>query len=338
MHCSWSWLALGVQLLLHCCLTPVPPRRGVHNANSQRADPKGMTRALGCGRERRWRAAGKRCNNSGGWVCGAGCGPCAAARLCVGMARGCREAEKRRTRAVAAVGASSPRPRARGNPLCVRHTARRTFVGCAARRGWERGARRGGSPHATRRGRRWTRSSCVRSPGWRGERALEPRDARQAQPQVCGRGHYQRIKIEQLVFQSQARRKAGRGAGGVRLDRGPSPSRSASAARRARARSKKKEKKGGRPKGTDSRGGAPDARPKTHALQNDTPRPEPAPAGMLQGLPIAAERRAVGWGNGEGAGEGVATSTAAFPLCGRSWAARSGLCRPPPGYFSTFPG
>ena len=27
-----------------------------------------------------------------------------------------------------------------------------------------------------------------------------------AQPQVCGRGHYQRTKIKQLVFQSQARR------------------------------------------------------------------------------------------------------------------------------------
>ena len=37
-------------------------------------------------------------------------------------------------------------------------------------------------------------------------------------------------------------------------------------------------------------------------FKNDAPRPEPAPAGMLQGLPIAEERRAVGWGNG-GAGE-----------------------------------
>ena len=53
----------------------------------------------------------------------------------------------------------------------------------------------------------------------------------------------------------------------------------------------------------------------SHALQNDTLRPEPAPAGMLQGLPIAAERRAVGWGEmGRGAGEGVATSTAAISL------------------------
>ena len=50
----------------------------------------------------------------------------------------------------------------------------------------------------------------------------------------------------------------------------------------------------------------------SHALQK-TRCAQHAPAGMLQGLPIAAERRAVGWGNGEGAGEGVATSTAAFP-------------------------
>ena len=50
----------------------------------------------------------------------------------------------------------------------------------------------------------------------------------------------------------------------------------------------------------------------SHALQK-TRCAQHAPAGMLRGLPIAAERRAVGWGNGEGAGEGVATSTAAFP-------------------------
>ena len=144
-------------------------------------------------------------------------------------------------------------------------------------------------------------------------------------------------KIEQLVFQSQARRKAGRGAGGRASRLGtPGPSRSASAARRARVRSKKREK-GGRPKGTDSRGGAPDARPKTHALQNDTPRPEPAPAGMLQGLPIAAERRAVGWGNGERRWRGRC-DVDRWPSCGagRARAARSGSCRPPPGYLFAF--
>jgi hypothetical protein len=81
--------------------------------------------------------------------------------------------------------------------------------------------------------------------------------------------------------------------GDVRLGWGPRVRREARLPHASRAWSKRE--KGDRPKGTDSRGGAPDARPKTHALQNDTPRPEPAPAGMLQGLPIAAERRAVGW-------------------------------------------
>ena len=53
-----------------CCTAatraPVPPRtrRARTQTSEQRADPKGMTRALGCGRERRWRTAGKRCNNA----------------------------------------------------------------------------------------------------------------------------------------------------------------------------------------------------------------------------------------------------------------------------------
>ena len=53
-----------------CCTaavrTPVPPRtrRAQTQTSEQRADPKGMARALGCGRERRWHTAGKRCNNA----------------------------------------------------------------------------------------------------------------------------------------------------------------------------------------------------------------------------------------------------------------------------------
>ena len=177
---------------------------------------------------------------------------------------------------------------------------------------------------------------CVRSPGWRRARLGAKRDASsQRNRKFCGRGALPADeKNAQLVFQSQARRSRGTC---VSLG-GPEPLVRARLPHASRAPGQKKEKKGGRPKGTDSRGGAPDARPKTHALQNDTPPPEPAPAGMLQGLPIAAERRAVGWGNGEGAGEGVATSTTCFVLRGRSRAARSGLCQPPPGYFSTFPG
>ena len=180
---------------------------------------------------------------------------------------------------------------------------------------------------------------CVRATaGLRRARALEPkRCVVAAQPQVCGRGHCQRTKIKQLGFQSQARRScAGSRRRASRL--GPEPLVRARLPSAARVRSKKREK-GGRPKGTDSRGGAPDARPKTHALQNDTLRPEPAPAGMLQGLPLAAERRAVGWGKW---GEALERALRRRPLpscgAGRARAARSGLCRPPPGYFSTSPG
>ena len=54
-------------------------------------------------------------------VCGAGWAMCSCEAVRVGMARGCREAKNAcRTRAFAAVEAASPpRPRARGNPLCV---------------------------------------------------------------------------------------------------------------------------------------------------------------------------------------------------------------------------
>ena len=46
---------------------------------------------------------------SGGWVCGARWAMCSCEAVCVGMARGCREAKG--TRAVAAVEAASPPPR-----------------------------------------------------------------------------------------------------------------------------------------------------------------------------------------------------------------------------------
>ena len=49
VHCSWSWLALAVQLLLHCCgasprSPPTPDactRRARKQTSEQRADPKG---------------------------------------------------------------------------------------------------------------------------------------------------------------------------------------------------------------------------------------------------------------------------------------------------------
>ena len=63
--------------------------------------------------------------------------------------------------------------------VCVRHTARRTLRGVQlVRQGLKAGCGREGSPHATRRGRRWATAcaapcACVRRAG-RG-RALEPK-------------------------------------------------------------------------------------------------------------------------------------------------------------------
>ena len=66
VHCSWSRLALAVQLLLHCCgaspRSPPPRTRARGVRESKRASsariPRGGTGA-GDGRERRWRTAGK---------------------------------------------------------------------------------------------------------------------------------------------------------------------------------------------------------------------------------------------------------------------------------------
>jgi len=164
------------------------------------------------------------------------------------MARGCREARNAcHTRAVAPWSRlAPPRPRA-GQPtvcVCVPHSpahfagraAREAGAGCGAC-----GERREPARDATRAavGHRMCSAVCVRPPGWRRAR-LGAKEMRVAQ--VCGRGGALPAdeKSSNKVFQS---REAGRGAGGVRLDRGPSPSRSASAARRARARSKKRRRK-----------------------------------------------------------------------------------------------
>ena len=193
-------------------------------------------------------------------------GPCAAARAVCGQARGCREVKTRAARVPLrpSGAASSPRPRARGNPLCAcaPHSPAH-FAGCAAR---EAGAgsvvRERGEPGATLRGRRSLPAAhrhlcaCDRRAEEGARLGAKEMRRRSATASLRTGGYYQRTKIEQLVFQS---REAGRGAGGMRLDRGPSPSRSASAARRARARSRKM---AAARRGTDSRGGAPDARRK----------------------------------------------------------------------------
>ena len=86
--------------------------------------------------------------------CAAQGGPCAAARaVCVWAWRGgCREAEKRTPHACRCGPPEPPRPprRERGQPLCVRHTARRRLWGVQlARQGLGAGRGREGSPHAT---------------------------------------------------------------------------------------------------------------------------------------------------------------------------------------------
>ena len=116
-------------------------------------------------------------------------------RVCVGMARGVSRGEKNacHTRAVAALRSRlAHRPRAWGNPLCVRHTARRTLRGVQlVGQGLGAGCGREGSPHALR-GQSLPPPhprvcACDRRAG--GGRALESkRCVVAAQPQVCGRG------------------------------------------------------------------------------------------------------------------------------------------------------
>ena len=128
------------------------------------------------------------------------------------------------------------------------------------------GERREPARDATRAavGHRMCSAVCVRPPGWRRARlgAKEMRVA--ARPQVCGRGALPADE-KSSNWSSRAGRPGGEPEAcvstGARV-----PREGASAQRRTRP-VKTKKKKGGRPKGTDSRGGAPDARPKTHALQ-----------------------------------------------------------------------
>ena len=187
-------------------------------------------------------------------------GPCVCGHGVGGVAR---RKSARHTRAVAALRSRLvPHAASVGNH-CVCATQPGAGCGvCSSRgRGWERGAgekgartRRdvggGGPPHVQRRVR--ATAGLEEGAPW------SQRDARRsATASLAGGGITSGRKIAQLVFQS---REAGRGAGGVRLDRGPSPS-CGRVCRTPHTPGQKREK-GGRPKGTDSRGGAPDARPK----------------------------------------------------------------------------
>ena len=177
-----------------------------------------------------------------------GVGHASAARLCVcGHGEGVSRGGKARAARVPLRPWKPPRPpgheRGATHCVCVRHTARRTLRGVQlARQGLGAGRGREGSPHATLRRRRWATAcaapcACDRRAG--GGRALEPkRCVVAAQPQVCGRGHCQRTKIKQLVFQSQARRSRRHAS---RL--GPRAPRAGASAQRLARPVRKKEKK-----------------------------------------------------------------------------------------------
>ena len=156
---------------------------------------------------------------------------CSCEAACVWAWRGrCREGEERVPHACRCGRGSRLAPgheRGATHCVCVCATQPGALCGVCSSRGRAGcGGGREGSPHATLRRRQWTAASscvCVRPPGWRRARALEPkRDARRsATASLADGGSTSGRKIKQLVFQS---REAGRGAGGMRLDRGPSPS------------------------------------------------------------------------------------------------------------------
>ena len=283
-------------------------------------------------------------------MCGAGCGPCAAARLrvCGHGEGGVARRKKRVPHACRCGPPEPPRPPATsvGQPtVCAPHSPAH-FAGCAA---CGAGAGSGGCGERREPARDATWAAvdhrilvCVRSPGWRGERALEPKRCASSKRnrKFADGGLPADKKIEQLVFQSQARRKAGRGAGGRASRLGtPGPSRSASAARLARLVKKRKRRP---PEGAPTAEEAHRMHARNPALPTlfKTTRRAQSTRRRACCKVFRLRRRGGRWVGemGRGAGEGVATSTAAFPRRGRARAARSGLCRPPPGYFSTSPG
>ena len=114
-----------------------------------------------------------------------------------------------RGRTAAAVPPRPPRPRARGNHcVCAPHSPAH-FAGCAAC-GAEAGSgareRREPARDATWAavGHRMCSAVCVRSPGWTGARLGAKEMRRRSATASLRAGGYQRTKIEQLVFQSQA--------------------------------------------------------------------------------------------------------------------------------------
>ena len=253
---------------------------------------------------------------------------------CVWAWRGGVARRKARATRVPLRPSEPPRPPATsaGQPtVCVCATQPGALCGvCSSRgRGRERGCGREGSPHATRRGRRWATASsrvCVRPPGWRRGAPWSQRDARRSATASLRTGALPADE-KSSNWSSRAERPGEEPEACVST--GARVPREARLPRGARAPGQKRRKR--RPpeghRQPRRRTGCTPETSSSHALQNDTPPPEPAPAGMLQGLPIAAERRAVGWGEmGRGAGEGVATSTAGLPRCAGARERRGAAC------------
>jgi hypothetical protein len=149
-------------------------------------------------------ASGRRACLSGGWVCGARWAMCSCEAVCVGMARGVSRGEKRVPHACLCGRGSRLAPAASaGQPtVCVRHTARRRLWSvCAAREAGpgagvgEKGARRDAA-RARRSLPAAHRHLCACDRRAEEGARLGAKEMRvAAQPQVCGRGAYQRTKI-----------------------------------------------------------------------------------------------------------------------------------------------
>ena len=174
---------------------------------------------------------------------------------------------------------------------------------------------------------------CVRSPGWRGERrALEPKEMRRRSHKFADGGALPADeKSSNKVFQSQAQRGRPGGEPEACVSTGARVPREARLPHASRAWSKRE--KGDRPKGTDSRGGAPDARRKPTLFK--TTRRAQSPRRRACCKVFRLRRRGGRWVGGkwgEALERRAATSTASTSRgAGAREGARSGSCRPPPG-------
>ena len=249
------------------------------------------------------------------------------------MAWGCREAGNVHAPRVPLRRWKPPRREREGRHtvcVCVFHTARRRLWSvCVQLVGTGEGASPardtaqtgGGPPHAQRRVRA--------TAGLRRARALEPkRCASQRNRKFADGGITSGRKSSNWSSRAKPTKPEACVSTGARAPRA-----GASAQRRTRP-VKTKKKKGGRPKGTDSRGGAPDARrkPTLPTLFKTTRRPQ-SPRRRACCKVFRLRRRGGRWVGEMGRALERALRRRPPPSrgAGRARAARSSLCRPPPG-------